>query len=123
MARNELADIVSRVHLRALKAAEKALAQPGDTDYDAKKDVRWADRPISVAAGLMLAAKALEHASATEITDRQLGIMLVRERIKDPAAWEALAGKVDAAITGETTATVPLALPSGDLEGGRDGNG
>jgi hypothetical protein len=117
MARNELADIVSRVHLRALKAAEKALAQPGDKDYDATKDVRWADRPISVAAGLMLAAKALEHASATEITDRQLGIMLVRERIKDPVAWEALAGKVDAAITGETTATAPLALPAKEPNG------
>lgn len=112
MARNELAEIVNRVHLRALKAAEKALAQPGDKDYDPSKDVRWADRPISVAAGLMLAQKALEHVSATEITDRQLGVMLVRERIKDPAAWEALAGKVDAAITGETTSTAPLGLPA-----------
>lgn len=118
MARNELADIVGRVHLRALKAAEKALAQPGDPDYDPAADVRWADRPISVAAGLMLAAKALDHASASQIVDRQLGIMLVRERIKDPAAWEALAGKVDAAITGETTTTAPLSLspkePDGD---------
>jgi hypothetical protein len=43
--------------------------------------------------------------------------MLVRERIKDPAAWEALAGKVDAAITGETTATVPLALPAKEPNG------
>lgn len=116
MSRNELADIVNRVHLRALRAAEKALAQPGDIDYDPEKDVRWADRPISVAAGLMLAQKALEHHSNSEITDRQLGIMLVRERIKDPQAWEALAGKVDAAITGETTSTGPLALPEKEPE-------
>lgn len=118
MPRNELADIVQRVHLRALKAAEKALAQPGDPDYDPSADVRWADRPISVAAGLMLASKALEHHSNSEITDRQLGIMLVRERIKDPAKWEELAGKVDAAITGDTSSTQPLALaakePVGD---------
>jgi hypothetical protein len=119
MARNELAEIVNRVHLRALRAAEKAMAEPGDPDYDPAMDLKWTERPIRVAAGLMLASKALEHASATEFTDRQLGIMLVRERIKDPKAWEELAGKVDAAITGDTTSTQPLALPAG-AENGTD---
>jgi len=104
--RNELGDIANRVYLKALRAAEKALKEPGEEGYDGTGETPWKERSVRVAAGLMLAAKALDHNRETDVGHRQFGLLLMRERFKSVKDWEAHAAEVD----GAKAITVP-ALP------------
>jgi hypothetical protein len=103
---NELAEITARVHLRALKAAEKALLEPGDPDYDGSGDVPWKERSTRVAAGLALAAKAMDHVRETDVGVRQFGLLLMKERFKSVSDWERHAAEVDAAPSPTKTTTI-----------------
>ena len=92
---NNLGEIVSRVHLKALKAAEKALAEPGDEDYDGSGDVAWKYRSIRVAAGIALAREAMAHVREKDSDTRQFGLLLMRERFKSVGDWEKHAAEID----------------------------
>lgn len=99
-----LAAIVERVHRKALRAAEKALLEPGEWGYTVDNERPWQEASIRVRAGLMLAAKAMDHARETDVGHRQFGLLVLRERFKDAREWESHARKVDAGTT--TTATI-----------------
>lgn len=101
-----IAEIVAKVYKKALRAADKALLEPGEEGYDPAQDVPWAQASIRVRAGLMLAAKAMDHNRETDVGHRQFGLLVLREKIKDHREWEAHAAKVDAAPSPTRTTTL-----------------
>lgn len=105
----ELATIVAKVQLRALEAASRALLRQGDEDYDGSGDVPWAERSTRVAVGVMLAAKAADHARETDVGNRQFGLLVMRERFKDARSWEDHAAEVDGAPPPSAVIDVPEA--------------
>lgn len=104
---NELAEITARVQLKALKAAEKALLEPGEEGYDPKYDTTWKERPTRVAAGLMLAQKAMERVQGQESDTRAFQLMVMRDRYKSFKEWEAHAAEVDAPKTPAQIEAIP----------------
>ena len=92
---NELAEITERVYLKALKAAENALKAPGEEGYDGSGDVPWKERSTRVAAGLALAAKAVEHVKEKDVATHSFGLLLMRDRFKNVGEWEKHAAEVD----------------------------
>lgn len=106
IADRELAAAVNRVYAKALKAAEKALLEPGEEGYDGSGDVPWAERSTRVAAGIMLAAKAADHNRETDVGHRAFGLLVLKERIRDHREWEKHAQDVDAHPVPTTTTTL-----------------
>lgn len=92
---NELAEITARVQLKALRAAEKALLEAGDEGFDGSGDIPWKERPTRVAAGLMLAQKAMERVQSQESDTRAFQLMVMRDRYKSVSEWEKHAAEVD----------------------------
>jgi hypothetical protein len=109
----QLAAEVNKIHIRALRAAARALAEPEDgADYDGTGDMPWTSASIRVRAGLMLAQKTMDHAREKDVTTRQFQLMVVKERFKDVRAWEQHAAEVDAAPpTHITTLDAEVVVP------------
>lgn len=112
----QLTAIIQRVYAKALRAAEKALAEPHEPEYDGSGDQEWNHATVRVRAGLMLAGKAMDHDREADVGHRQFGLLVLRERIKDHREWEQQAAMVDAStppvLTSVQTTTIDAEVVS-----------
>lgn len=91
----QLARAVSKVYEKAVRAAERACAQPGDADFDPALNIPWKDAPIWVRAGVMIAAKAADHVRERDVSAHNAALMVLTGRMKNARQWEERAAEVD----------------------------
>ena len=118
----QLRKVIIDLQLQALRATRNAMLEPDDPGYTGIGDIKWNEAPVRVRLGAILAREAMASAREEDVGRREFGLLVVRERIKDPKVWEAYAKTVDASkppAPGATTTTIDVevvspALPEGD---------
>lgn len=113
-----------RVQNQALNAIAGMYKQPGEEGYNPDAETPWKDASTRTRGSFVLAQSFVseERVRAASEAPRTLGVVVVTDRIANPADWERLASQVNHGVAIEAM-EVPCALPREDIQREPGGHG